>query len=223
MSSHHTVREKQEPALIIANGESCDLEILHQLLEWNPFVLVLDGAWDRVRHLGIKVDAVLGDGDSLQNWNAEDLSTGEMLFISAPDQNKNDLEKGLEYLIERGEKAVHIVWATGKRADHFYHNISILPKYQHQITASIIDNHSRIYCLPKEFKKWYKASTILSLIPIHKCEGIKTKNLAYNLEDETLEFPIRSGSSNQVTNDGFVEITYQNGNLVLMECWDSMD
>ena len=65
MSSHHFVREGQEPALIIANGAACDPERMGQLLEWNPFVLVLDGALHRVLELGIRIDAVLGDFDSL--------------------------------------------------------------------------------------------------------------------------------------------------------------
>ena len=64
MSSHHIVREGQEPALIIANGESCSNELMGQLLEWSPLVLVLDGAITRVNELGIKVDVLLGDFDS---------------------------------------------------------------------------------------------------------------------------------------------------------------
>ncbi len=44
MSSHHIVRDDQEPALIIANGEACSAELLGQLLEWSPLVIVLDSA-----------------------------------------------------------------------------------------------------------------------------------------------------------------------------------
>ena len=54
MSSHHVIRDKQEPALIIANGEACSEELLGQLLEWSPFVVVLDSAIHRVLDLGIK-------------------------------------------------------------------------------------------------------------------------------------------------------------------------
>lgn len=60
MSSHHVVREKQEPALLIANGEGCSFELLGQLLEWSPFIVVLDHAIHRVLDLGIKVDVLLG-------------------------------------------------------------------------------------------------------------------------------------------------------------------
>ena len=63
MSSHHIIRDKQEPALIIANGEECSMDLLEQLLEWSPTVVVLDGAIERVISLGIKVDVWLGDFD----------------------------------------------------------------------------------------------------------------------------------------------------------------
>jgi thiamine pyrophosphokinase len=63
MSSHHIVRDDQEPALIIANGAACSDELLGQLLEWSPLVVVLDSAMERVVELGIKVDVLLGDFD----------------------------------------------------------------------------------------------------------------------------------------------------------------
>ena len=63
MSSHHIVRDDQEPALIIANGASCSQELLGQLLEWSPLVIVLDSAIERVLEIGIKVDVLLGDFD----------------------------------------------------------------------------------------------------------------------------------------------------------------
>ena len=76
MSSHHIVREKQEPALIIANGEACSEDLLGQLLEWSPFVLVLDGAIDRVLNRGIKIDVLFGDFDHL-DIDLEDLKSSQ--------------------------------------------------------------------------------------------------------------------------------------------------
>ena len=73
MSSHHIVREKQEPALIIANGEACSFDLLGQLLEWSPFVVVLDQAIHRVIELGIKIDVLLGDFDGNIDLTLRDL------------------------------------------------------------------------------------------------------------------------------------------------------
>jgi thiamine pyrophosphokinase len=50
--------------------------------------------------------------------------------------------------------------------------------------------------------------------------GIASKNLVYPLLDRTLELPHSTGSSNEVAVDGFVEISYSGGHLLLMECFD---
>lgn len=101
MSSHHIIREKQEPALIIANGEACSMEILGQLLEWSPTVVVLDGAIKRVLDLGIKIDVWLGDFDHLHDIDL-DLIHYPFEKIHTPDQEFTDLEKAMMFLEERG-------------------------------------------------------------------------------------------------------------------------
>ncbi|MFN4914678.1 MAG: thiamine diphosphokinase [Sphingomonadales bacterium] len=220
MSSHHFVRDGQEPALIIANGAECDSELLGQLLEWNPYVLVLDGALQRVLDMNIRVDAVLGDFDSVApGWENHPAMHG-VRVVHAPDQELTDLQKGIEFLIAEGQQAAHIVWATGRRSDHHFNNLATLPAYSGRIELTIIDDHSRIFNLPKSFKKWYPKDTVLSLIPVMEAGGIHTSNLAFALQDEALHFPGRSGSSNRVAEDGFVEIRYENGHLLLMECRD---
>jgi thiamine pyrophosphokinase len=220
MSSHHFVRDKQEAALIIANGEACSMELLGQLLEWNPFVLVLDGALDRVLDLGIKIDAVLGDFDSTSQIEEKAAIVGGVKIIHTPEQEKTDLQKGIEYLHSDGHSAANIAWATGRRADHSFNNLATLPMYSGKIDLMVVDDHSRIYNLPKIFKKWYPKGTKISLLPIMQADGIVTKNLAFDLNDESLHLPHRSGSSNHVIADGFVEISYQSGHLLMMECWD---
>ncbi|MBL7900865.1 MAG: thiamine diphosphokinase [Bacteroidia bacterium] len=220
MSSHHFVRDGQEPALIIANGEACSMDLLGQLLEWNPYVLVLDGALSRVLDLQIRIDAVLGDFDSMPHPKALLHNMPDVEIIHTPDQEFTDLHKGLEYLAARGEKAVNIAWATGRRADHTFNNLTTLPLFADKMHVSVVDDHSRVYNLPREFRKWYPAGTRLSLIPVMEAGGIVTQNLRYNLSNETLQLPYRSGSSNQSLLDGFVEMSYQSGHLLLMECWD---
>ncbi|MES2795934.1 MAG: thiamine diphosphokinase [Bacteroidota bacterium] len=220
MSSHHIIRDDQEPALIIANGESCHTEILGQLLEWSPLVVVLDGAISRVLDLDIKVDVLLGDFD--RNIDSEKIAAqqSDIQMVYLPDQNKTDLEKALEFLIEAGHKAVNIVWATGKRSDHSITNITNIVRYKNQLKIVLIDNHSKIFPIDKVFEKWYVAGTPISLIPVGQATGITTSGLKYNLNDEELILGFRSGNSNEALKDGFVKIAVQSGELLLMECWD---
>ncbi len=220
MSSHHIVRDDQEPALIIANGASCSQELLGQLLEWSPLVIVLDSAIERVMELGIKVDVLLGDFDRGFDPNYYKEKQFPLEIVHTPDQNKTDLEKAFDYLIERNIPMVNVVWATGKRADHTITNLTNITKYRNLLKIVILDDHSKVYLLPQKFEKWYTANTIISLIPIGNVIGIHTQNLHYPLENESLTMGYRTGSSNHVSRDGIVTIEHTNGDLLLMECWD---
>jgi thiamine pyrophosphokinase len=220
MSSHHIVRDDQEPALIIANGASCNSELMGQLLEWSPFVVVLDSAIERVLNLGIKIDVLLGDFD--QGFNPEKYLESQfpIEIVHTPDQNKTDLEKAFDFLIERGHKAVNVIWATGKRADHTITNITNIVQFRNELKIVILDDHSKVFLLPNRFEKWYPKNTTLSLIPIGKVTGIHSQNLFYPLNDDNLTIGYRTGSSNHVAEDGMVVIEHQEGDLLLMECWD---
>jgi thiamine pyrophosphokinase len=220
MSSHHIVREKQEPALIIANGEACSPELLGQLLEWSPFIVVLDHAIYRVLDLGIKIDVWMGDFDQPHDVEMIRSHQHPLEIINTPDQEKTDLNKAIEFLIERGFPAANIVWATGRRADHAITNITDLVRYKHQIKLVLLDDYSKIFPLTGTFEKWYTAGTPISLIPVGAVEGIETSGLKYNLNNETLTMGHRTGSSNEAGADGMVRVSARKGDLLIMECWD---
>jgi len=220
MSSHHIVRDDQEPALIIANGASCNIELLGQLLEWSPLVIVLDSAIERVVELGIKVDVLLGDFDSGFDANYYKETQFPLEIIHTPDQNKTDLEKAFDYLIERKIPAANVVWATGKRADHTITNLTNITRYRDLLKIVLLDDHSKVYLMPKKFEKWYPANTPISLIPIGNVTGVHSENLFYPLANDTLTMGYRTGSSNHVIMDGMVTIAHEEGDLLLMECWD---
>jgi thiamine pyrophosphokinase len=220
MSSHHIVRDDQEPALIIANGAACNEELLGQLLEWSPLVIVLDSAIERVLELGIKVDVLLGDFDRGFDVSHYKESQYPIEIVHTPNQDKTDLEKAFDYLIERKIPAANVVWATGKRADHTISNITNIVRYRDLLKIVILDDHSKIFLLPLKFEKWYTKDSIVSLIPIGEVIDIQSTNLFYPLDNLSLKIGYKSGSSNHVSEDGVVKITHKSGDLLLMECWD---
>ena len=220
MSSHHIVRDDQEPALIIANGAACSEELLGQLLEWSPLVIVLDSAIERVLELGIKVDVLLGDFD--RGFDPEYYKDKQfpLEIVYAPNQDKTDLEKAFDYLIDRNIPMVNVVWATGRRADHTITNLTNIVRYREKLKIVILDDHSKIFLLPNRFEKWYTANTPISLIPIGTVSEIHSENLFYPLQNDTLTIGYRTGSSNHVLKDGIVKIEHKNGDLLMMECLD---
>lgn len=221
MSSHHIVRDDQEPALIIANGEACSMDLLNQLLEWSPHIIVLDSAIERVLELSIKIDVLIGDFDRDFDFKKyEQAQYPPIKVIKVDDQNSTDLDKAYQYLIDRNFRAVNVVWATGRRADHTFSNLTNLVQVKNQLQVVLLDDYSKVFLCPTTFKKWYPKGTPISLIPIGTASGITTKNLVYSLDNESLTLGYRSGSSNEVKDDGMVEITYREGDLLIMECFD---
>ena len=220
MSSHHIVRDDQEPALIIANGAACNEELLGQLLEWSPLVIVLDSAIERVLELGIKVDVLLGDFD--RGFDAEHYKESQypIEIVHTPDQDKTDLEKAFDFLIEKGHKAANVIWATGKRADHTITNITNIVRFREKLKIVLFDDHSKIFLLPNKFEKWYTKNSVISLIPIGEVKEVTSENLYYPLKGDNLTIGYKTSSSNHVSEDGVVTIEHSKGDLLLMECWD---
>ena len=212
MSSHHFVTDGQEPALIVANGAQCSFDLLKQLLEWCPFVVALDGAYNKLLELQIKPDVVIGDFDSIAEYEA----LADIRYIKIDEQETTDLEKGLNFLIDEGFKDVNIVWATGNRLDHTLNNISIIAKYS-ALNIVLYDDYSRAFLLPSSFKKYYQKGQKISLLPLGKVESVKTAGLKYLLDNEGLDSSGRSGSSNEVAESGTIRIEHQSGKLILIE------
>lgn len=221
MSSHHIVRDDQEPALIIANGEACSMDLLNQLLEWSPHIVVLDSAVQRVLELGIKIDVLIGDFDrDFDHKKYENMQYPPIKVIKVDDQDSTDLDKAYQYLIDHNFPAANVVWATGRRTDHTFSNLTNIVQVKNKLRVVLLDDYSKVFLCPAIFKKWYPGGTPISLIPIGTVSGITTKNLVYSLHNESLTLGYRSGSSNEVATDGMVEISYREGDLLLMECFD---
>ena len=193
------------------------MEILDQLLEWSPTVIVLDGALERVISLGIKVDVWLGDFD---HTSFTDFSDYPLKKVHTPDQNLTDLEKAFEYLLAEGYPAVNVVWASGKRMDHTLNNFHSMVTYGRKLKIVFFDDYSTSYLLPPTFEKWYPAKTPISLMPYGEAMEVKSSGLVYELNHPVLKLGTQTSSSNETMQDGIVKISYETGALILMECHD---
>lgn len=192
------------------------MALLESLLEWCPLLMVLDGAYERVLRLGLKIDVVIGDFDSIKTEER----LADIEYVKIDEQETTDLEKGIDWLKEHEFTEINVVWASGKRLDHTFNNISLLAKYAN-LNLVFYDDHSKAYRISSGFKKHFNKGDILSLLPLGRVEGINTVNLKYPLKKEALELGVRSGSSNEVLEDGVVEIQYVKGDLVLIESRDA--
>lgn len=143
MSSHHVVREKQEPALLILDLTDFDEEHLGQLLEWSPTVLADEISAEKLHSLGIKCDVLLS-----QNENTFLQDNLRLVPVE-----HDALISGLQFLIDEKYPAVNII--AGKRSmDDFL-------IFADQITLVIFNQNHKIYPVNNGFSKWKAAGEII--------------------------------------------------------------
>jgi thiamine pyrophosphokinase len=140
MSSHHIVREKQEPALFILNIEGFDEEHLGQLLEWSPTILVAETEVQKVLSMGIKIDCIITSSTEIASQQ-EHVKT----LLSGVDV----LETGIKHLISEGYPAVNII------SNHFLTKEYLF--YIPYIDLVIFFKDLKIYPIKSGFSKWKSA------------------------------------------------------------------
>lgn len=141
MSSHHIIREDQEPALIIDDLTALPLAYINQLLEWNPSILANDSTLTSLQELGIKVDIWFTKDNSI------DLSQDS---VSIKRLGAGFLESALNHLLEQGQRAVNIV-STDQAVPQ------IMLHYAGRINPVLFGNGRRIAVVKSGFSKWKPA------------------------------------------------------------------
>ncbi|KKO92343.1 hypothetical protein AAW12_05325 [Sphingobacterium sp. Ag1] len=136
MSSHHIVRENQEPALLIENLFLIDEEGLGQLLEWSPTIVIEAETIDLLDARGYKFDIVFTKksiNDSQEN----------LKIIS---YDNDFLKTAIEYLIAHQYKAVNIL------TDQL--DVAYYRPYLEQINIVLITKGVRYCFVTTGFTKW---------------------------------------------------------------------
>src|SRR4051812_7146441 len=96
MSSHHIVRDNQEPALLILTT-STPFEIVQQLLEWSPSVMVDAPELNTVLSWGIKIDVALFP-ESKKEATLEKVSEQFPVKLLPYQDHENPLRAALHFL-----------------------------------------------------------------------------------------------------------------------------
>lgn len=151
MSSHHFVKEGQEPALLIT--DSISHELIEPLLEWAPLVMVFDRCLDQILQSRIKVDVVIAITES-DTHLADSLSHQMPVEILTCRPGENPLAKGLNFLAASKQVALNIV------SDHPLDMISEIDRHHVSMDISIITSTIRwSFIASGEFKKWVQSGS----------------------------------------------------------------
>ena len=167
MSSHHIVKEKQEPALYIHEFGNFDEEYLGQLLEWSPTVIVAATEYEKVVSLGVKVDVVVGNLDA---------GTELQENIRTIPQQRKGIEDAMEFLVKEKYPAVNVISKISSFDD--------LTCYLPDLNLVLFTERSKHYAIKDGFSVWKPADTIFLIDIIAYFEA---DNL---MQQETSEFVV---------------------------------
>ncbi|AYL98583.1 thiamine diphosphokinase [Mucilaginibacter celer] len=147
MSSHHIVREKQEPALLVLSMDTFDEEMLGQLLEWSPTVICTIDTAEKLNALEIKVDWIISDNDTA------DLQSDVKLVPVGED---GATVSALKYLVQNNYPSVNVV------VDDFEPGNFEL--YADKINLVVFKGSQKIYPVNSGFSKWKPANEFIELL-----------------------------------------------------------
>ena len=187
MSSHHIVREKQEPALLVLGLNHFTDDELGQLLEWSPTLIASPPVAEQLAVYGIKIDYVITD-------NASEVEQSDVKLIAT--QNQPLLQAALAHLVTQGYPAVNIV------TDEL--ELSVYETYATQINLVIFYNRQKIYAISSGFRKWKPAGEVISILT-HGV-NISTEGLT-EIAPQTYETAV----------DGFFSLVFDVGSIFIAE------
>jgi len=199
-------------ALVVCNGAPPDTDHLVARSKMASLVVAADGGIVPLLRAGITPDVLIGDLDS----SIAPYPVGVEVVMDA-DQETNDLEKALRYLLSNEFKHVLVLGATGLRLDQTLKNLSVLMQFSDKFELlRFEDQHCTIRVADRNTEISLPVGTAISLFPLSgKVDGIVSQGLMYPLLNESLENGSKDGSSNVVISNP-VSIQYAFGSLLLI-------
>ena len=164
------------------------------------FVIAADSGLEHARALGVPVDLVVGDLDSVDPAVLDAaIADGAVVERHPAAKDATDLELALDAAVERGATDVLVVGVGGGRLDHFLGNVLLLasPRYAHvRVDARVGD--AFVTVVHERVELTGTPGGLCSLLPLGGAAvGVLTDGLRYPLRRETLPPGTTRGVSNE--------------------------
>jgi hypothetical protein len=155
MSSHHFVKEGQEPALFIL--EPMGFEDVAPLLEWVPLIMVNETVLDEVLKWGIKIDVILQGETELEQLEKK---VADQLPLQVLSYKNNDaLNIGIQFLIRKMITSVNVICRTTEEV------FEKMVEFSPHIQIGLFGDKKWFYVRAGKFEKWMPAGHKLLLRP----------------------------------------------------------
>jgi len=190
--------------------------------------IAADGGLRWAQKLGVQVDVVVGDMDSVEGAALPEAEAGGAEIVKHdPDKDATDLELALRLACDRGASSITLIGGHGGRLDHFLGNITLLSALPKGVQAQALMGQTEIFVIRghgtrgvkqqgEELVLNGKPGQLVSLIPWGgDAAGIKTEGLRWPLAGETLPLGTSRGISNEMTSTQ-ASVSLESGTLLVV-------
>ena len=180
--------------VVVASGQGPKLAIPHA-----RSVVAADGGLQRAHELGLAVDVVVGDLDSVTpDALAAAEAAGVRVVRHPPAKDATDLELALDEAVALGARRVLVVASAGGRLDHLLGSLLLLAAERY--TALELDalvGEALVHVVRGGRTMHGAPGELLTLLPLGgPATGVTTVGLEYPLRGETLSPGTTRGVSN---------------------------
>ncbi|MEL6558381.1 MAG: hypothetical protein AAFQ94_09370 [Bacteroidota bacterium] len=183
MSSHHIVRDEQEPALIISDFLESQQEDIGQLLEWSPTVIAIESALHDLLTLGIKIDVVVVPEEKIPYWEEQLQYQYPIQYLTTGGDTLLVFAQIIGYLLKKNYKTFHVLSNQLTLFDF----INLYERFKYRAELIYINESQKISIYPVgNYKKWLRQGQGVSVFPIEEPTYIRTSGFTQNHDNELL-------------------------------------
>ncbi len=175
---------------------------------------------------GIRPDQIVGDFDSADKNELRFFESQEGIHIVRliPEKDETDTQAALRLAISAGCTQIHLLGATGTRADHMLGNVGMLGMgLLEGVEILLADPYNRIRMIRDDLviSKEEQYGSFVSLLAVTpQVTGVTLKGMKYPLEDDVLFCFSSLAISNEIVSDT-AEIHIKEGILLVVEAADT--
>jgi thiamine pyrophosphokinase len=186
-------------ALVFAGGDPPPRNALRDLPPAD-LVVAADSGLGHARALGVAVDLVVGDLDSVERADLDAaVAAGAAVESHPAAKDATDLELALLAARDRGAGDIVVVGGHGGRLDHFFANLLLLATPDlAEVRMRALIGDAWVTVVRDRAELLGAPGALCTLVPVGgPAEGVRTERLRFPLDQETL-FP---GSTRGVSNE----------------------
>ncbi len=197
-------------------------EIFSEYIEERPsdgdIVVCADSGYQNALNMGVKVDILVGDFDSLGEIPNE---ACEVLQVPS-EKNSTDTQLAVDIALERGANEIIIIASTSGRADHALSSLAILEMlWEKKIPCCIVNGQNRVRFLRDSgtilIRSRYKYFSVITLDKVAK--KVSIDGAKYPLKNVNIDRNFQFAVSNEIVKNAAL-INVRRGSVYVIESKD---